>query len=89
MPDISVEEYAKLKDEFDSLKEKYDVLEQRAKDYDTTIAEKDERIKNLNDALYKATFTRTKESNPEPDDSESKDFSTLYLDTLKDMKEKR
>lgn len=89
MTDIDVEDYANLKAQYDDLKQRFDVLEEKAKQFDTTIAEKDERIRNLNDALYKATFTRAKDNGPEQMDSEPKDFSDLYLDALDGMKNKR
>lgn len=89
MTEVNVEDYANLKAQYDDLKQRFDVLEEKAKQFDTTIAEKDERIRNLNDALYKATFTRAKDNGPEPMDSEPKDFSDLYLDALNRMKEKR
>lgn len=89
MPDITNEDYAKLKDEFDALKEKYDILDEKIKGYDSTIAEKDERIKNLNDALYKATFTRKPEKETPTIQDDNKDFADLYLETLSEMKNKR
>lgn len=89
MADVTNEQYAELKTQYDELMDKYNILEQRGKDFDATIAEKDERIKNLNDALYKATFTRTKEKEPEDTDDTPKDFTDLYLEALNDMTKKR
>lgn len=84
MTDISNEDYAKLKGEYDALKTKYDVLVERSNQFDTDIAERDEKIKNLNDALYKAMFT-TKQAKPTEDNDEPKDFADLYLETLNEM----
>lgn len=84
MTDISNEDYAKLKGEYDTLKTKYDVLVERSNQFDTDIAERDEKIKNLNDALYKAMFT-TKQAKPTEDNDEPKDFADLYLETLNEM----
>lgn len=84
MTDISNEDYAKLKGEYDALKTKYDVLVERSNQFDTDIAERDEKIKNLNDALYKAMFT-TKQAKPMEDNDEPKDFADLYLETLNEM----
>ena len=84
MTDISNEEYAKLKGEYDALKTKYDVLVERSNQFDTDIAERDEKIKNLNDALYKAMFT-TKQAKPADDNDEPKDFADLYIETLNEM----
>lgn len=84
MADITNEEYANLKSEYDALKTKYDVLVERSNQFDTDIAERDEKIKNLNDALYKAMFT-TKQAKPTEDNDEPKDFADLYIETLKEM----
>lgn len=84
MADITNEDYANLKSEYDALKAKYDVLEERSNQFDTDIAERDEKIKNLNDALYKAMFT-TKQAKPADDNDEPKDFADLYLETLNAM----
>lgn len=84
MTDISNEDYAKLKGEYDALKTKYDVLVERSNQFDTDIAERDEKIKNLNDALYKAMFT-TKQAKPTDDNDEPKDFADLYIETLNEM----
>lgn len=84
MTDISNEDYAKLKGEYDALKTKYDVLVERSNQFDTDIAERDEKIKNLNDALYKAMFT-TKQAKPADDSDEPKDFADLYIETLNEM----
>lgn len=84
MTDISNEDYAKLKGEYDALKTKYDVLVERSNQFDTDIAERDEKIKNLNDALYKAMFT-TKQAKPVEDNDEPKDFADLYIETLNEM----
>lgn len=84
MTDVSNEDYAKLKGEYDALKTKYDVLVERSNQFDTDIAERDEKIKNLNDALYKAMFT-TKQAKPVEDNDEPKDFADLYIETLNEM----
>lgn len=84
MTDITNEDYANLKSEYDALKAKYDVLMECSNQFDTDIAERDEKIKNLNDALYKAMFT-TKQAKHVDDNDEPKDFADLYLETLNTM----
>lgn len=88
MTDVTNEEYAKLKEQFDNLTQRYNVLEEKSKAHDSEIAERDEKIKNLNDALYKAMFT-TKPETEKSDDDEPKDFTTMYMETLKEMANKK
>lgn len=83
MTEITVEQYASLKADYDNLKSKYDVLEEKAKTFDDEIKKRDEKITTLNEHLYNSIFTREKPK--DSSDDEPKDFTDYYEETLKEM----
>lgn len=80
MTDITNEMYNELMDKYNKAIEERDAFEEQCKKFTADIATKDEKIKNLNDALYNSIVTRQKPT--EVKESETKTFDDLLREAF-------
>lgn len=81
MSDITNEQYNELLDKYNKVLEERNTFEQQCNTFTSEIAIKDEKIKNLNDALYNSIITRQKPMDAK--DKEPKTFEELLADAFK------
>ena len=81
MADITNEMYNELMDKYNKAIEERDAFEEQCKKFTDDIATKDEKIKNLNDALYNSIITRQKPDSTIKDD-EPKSFDDLLREAF-------
>lgn len=81
MSDITNEQYNELLDKYNKAIEERDAFEEQCNTFTKEIATKDEKIKNLNDALYNSIITRQKPDSAIKDD-EPKSFDDLLREAF-------
>lgn len=80
MDEITNEMYNELMNKYNKAIEERDAFEQQCKKFTDDIASKDEKIKNLNDALYNSIVTRQKPT--EVKEPETKTFDDLLREAF-------
>ena len=81
MTDVTNEMYNELMDKYNKAIEERNAFEEQCKKFTADIATKDEKIKNLNDALYNSIITRQKPDSAMKDD-EPKSFDDLLREAF-------
>lgn len=79
-------DYNELLEQYQRLKEERDAFESKIATLQEDIAKRDDKIKNLNDALYDSIISRQKPTTEPESEPVEKSFAEMYAETLNDMK---
>ena len=80
MTDITLEKYNELMEKYDALVIERDTIAKKLEDMNGEIDKRDEKIKNLNDALYSSIVSRQKPV--EAEGSKEKSFDELLREAF-------
>lgn len=80
MSEITLEKYNELMEKYDALVLERDTIAKKLEDMTGEIDKRDEKIKNLNDALYSSIVSRHKPA--EAEQSKEKTFDELLMEAF-------
>lgn len=80
MTEITLEKYNELMEKYDALVLERDTIAKKLEDITGEIDKRDEKIKNLNDALYSSIVSRQKPA--EAEQSKEKTFDELLMEAF-------
>ena len=80
MTEITLEKYNELMEKYDALVLERDTIAKKLEDMTGEIDKRDEKIKNLNDALYSSIVSRQKPA--EAEQSKEKTFDELLMEAF-------
>lgn len=80
MTEITLEKYNELMEKYDALVLERDTIAKKLEDMTGEIDKRDEKIKNLNDALYSSIVSRHKPA--EAEQSKEKTFDELLMEAF-------